>query len=124
MSAAVQTSAPLVEPDMFDDGAHNELIFEIHGELIEDASVRVKLVGVDARPLPVLCMDLKPLSGSKRTIHAGQVFSEATREQAERKAATLKKGAHVTLTTTFQDVHTVLPHVQAVDLHPSSKAHQ
>ncbi len=118
MSAAVQTSAHAGEADLFEDPVHNELVFEIEGELIEDAAVRVKLVGADAHPVPVLCLDLKPLRGSRRTIHAGQIYSEATRELAERKAASLKKGAHVTITTTYHDVHISLPHVQAVALHP------
>lgn len=119
MNAAVHTSAHPTEPDMFEDHSQHELVLEIQGELLEDATVRMKLVGPYATPLPVLYMDVKPLNGFKRTIHAEQLYSEATRKQAEQKAATLKKGAHITLTTTLHDMRTILPHVQAVALHPA-----
>jgi hypothetical protein len=118
MTTAVQTCATPVEPDMFYDPLQHELVVEIQCELTADAEVRTKIVGADQHSLPVLCMEAKPLNSFKRTIHAEQVFSEATRPNAERKAATLKKGARVTLTTTFHDMRTILPHVQAVALHP------
>lgn len=117
MKAAVHTSAPSVEPAA--DHSQHELVLEIEGELLEDAAVRVKLVGAEATPLPVLYMDVKPLNGFKRTIHAEQIYSEATRKQAEQKAATLKKGSRVTVTTTLHDMRTILPHVQSVVLHPA-----
>ena len=118
MSAAVQPSAQVAEPDMFEDHSQHELVLEIQGELLEDAAVRIKLVGPDATPLAVLYMDVKPLNGFKRTLHAEQIYSEATRKDAEQKAATLKKGARITLTTTLHDMRTILPHVQAVALNP------
>ena len=118
--AFVHTSAQTVEPAMFEVHSQHELVLEIQGELLEDADVRVKLVGPDATPLPALYMDVKPLNGFKRTIHAEQIFSEATRKQAQQKAATLKKGARITLTTTLHDMRTILPHVQAVALHHQS----
>jgi hypothetical protein len=120
MNAVLHTSAQAGKPDMFQDHSQHELVLEIQGELLEDAAVRVKLIGVDATPLPVLYMDVKPLNGFKRTIHAEQIYSEATRKQAEQKAATLKKGARITLTTTLHDMRTILPHVQAVALHHQS----
>lgn len=120
MTAAVHTSAQAREADMFDDASQHDLVLEIQGELLEDAVVRMKLVGALETPLLVLHMDVKPLNGFKRTIHAEQIYSEATRKQAEQKAATLKKGARITLTTTLHDMRIILPHVQAVAPHQQS----
>jgi len=116
-ATSVHTSAHGAEPDMFDAGQPHEQVFELHGELVADADVRTMVVGRDGHPLPVLCMEVRPLSGFKRTVHAEQIYTEANRPLAERKAATLKKGAHVTITTTLHDMRTILPHVQAVALH-------
>jgi hypothetical protein len=120
---AVHTSAPADEPDMFegtsaDPAAFMDLMLRIEGELIESARVCIKLIGDDQHPVPVLCMDVKPLNGFKRTIHAEQIFSESTRKLAEQKAATLKKGARITLTTSLHDMRTILPHVLSVALSP------
>lgn len=120
--SAVHTSAP-PEPDMFEGTesapvAHGDLTLQIVGVLIKSAEVRTKLVGEDQHPLPVLCLDVRPLSGLRRTTHVEQIFSEATRKEAEQKAATLKRGAHVTFTTTTRDMRIVYPHVQSVALNP------
>lgn len=124
-TAAVQTSAQ--EPDMFalvgaDVAAHGDFIVEIPGVLTHAATVCVKLVGEDQRPVPVLCMDIRPLSGVKRTIHAMQIYSEATRKEAEQKAAELKRGAHITLTTSLSGMRVSFPHIKHVALisHPES----
>lgn len=117
-SSTVHTSAPDAEPDMFDD-ARTETIVEMQGELVADAEVRTMVVGAAARPYPVLVLELKPLNGFKRRVVAQQIFSEADRAVAESKAATLKRGARITLTTTFRDMQWILPHVQAVALVPS-----
>jgi hypothetical protein len=116
MEDTEHTSAHDAEPDMFDGPQPHEIALTLRGELIADAEVRTEVFGRDEHPLPVLCMEFKPLSGFKRTIHAEQVFGEANRSLAERKAATLKKGAHITITTTLHDMRTILPHGQAVDL--------
>lgn len=102
-----------------DPVVHSDLVLEIAGVLISAAEVRVKLVGEDKHPVPVLCMDVRPLSGLKRTIHAEQIYSEATRKAAEQKAATLKRGAHVTLTTNLTGMRITFPHVQSVALNPA-----
>lgn len=99
-----------------DIAAHGDFIVEIHGVLTHAASVCVKLVGEDQRPVPVLCLDIRPLSGLKRTIHATQIYSEATRKEAEQKAAELKRGAHITLTTSLSGMRISFPHVKHVAL--------
>lgn len=120
MSDAVHTSAP-VEPDMFgfDPASIDEgPLLEVDGELIEDAQVRSKLVGDGLHAYPVLWLNLKPLNGLQRSLHVEQIYSEATRKLAEAKAATLKKGARVTVTTPVADMHVVFPHVREVALIP------
>lgn len=120
----VQTSAHDAEPDMFagTDAAPPgpEELFEIQGVLIASAVVRTKLTSHGTQPLPVLCMDVKPLTGLKRTIHAERVFSEASRKEAELLAETLKRGQRITLTTSLRDMRTILPHIKSVALTPSS----
>lgn len=96
--------------------AQSDLVLEIVGVLIHAAEVRTKLVGDDQHPMPVLCMDVRPLSGLKRTIHAEQIYSEATRKAAEQKAATLKRGSRITLTTNLTGMRITFPHVQGVAL--------
>lgn len=117
-SSTVHTSALDAEPDMFED-AHTETAVEMQLELISDAEVRTMLVGPTERTHAVLVLKLRPLNGFRRQVHAHQVFSEADRAIAERQAATLKKGARITVTTTFRDMVWILPHVQAVALHPA-----
>lgn len=117
---AVQTSAPDAEDDMFATEGE-PLCFDLDGVLLQDAQVRTGLVGEHKRPMPVLWLEIRPvhaLVGSGRTIHVEQIYSEASRKQAEHKAASLKKGARVRITTTFHGMRTILPDVQAVALIP------
>jgi len=124
-AAAVQTSARDAEPEMFGsvDLAPGRdmraVMLAITGELITDAEVRTKVVGLDQHPLPVLVLELRPLSGLHRIVRAEQVYTEPARKAAERLAATLKKGARVTVTTPLDDMRTYFPHVAAVALIPT-----
>ncbi|ATA54563.1 hypothetical protein CKY39_16115 [Variovorax boronicumulans] len=127
-TAAVQTSALDAEPDMFGSvdlasgpDMHAEML-AIPGVLIANAEVRTKLVGLDQHPLPVLVLELRPLSGLQRVVHAELVYTEPARKSAERLAATLKKGTRVTVTTPLDDMRTYFPHVAAVALIPTPKA--
>ena len=124
MTHAVQTSALDAEPDMFGaiepsprTDTHVEML-AVPGELVVDAEVRTKLVGQDHHPLPVLLLELRPLSGAQRTVHAELVYTEATRKAAESLAATLKRGMRVTVTTPLHDMRTIFPHVAGVSLLP------
>ncbi len=119
----VQMPAQDPQPDMFGGREPepafdtNQVVIQLTGELIS-AEVLTKAVGADQRELPVLCMDVRALTGFRQTIHAEQIFTEATRKLAEHKAASLKKGSRITLTTVLQDMCTFLPHVQSVQLNP------
>lgn len=91
-------------------------LIELDGVLIEDAQVRSKPVGDGLHVRPVLWLNIRPVSGLHRTVHIEQIYTEATRKEAEGKAATLRKGSRVTVTTPVTDMHIVLPHVRAVTL--------
>lgn len=94
-------------------------VLEVPGVLTRDAEVRTKPVGHDGHALPVLCLDMAPLNGRDRSVHAEIPFREAERKQAEQLAATLRRGAHVSITTPVDGMRTIFPHVQAVVLvHP------
>lgn len=120
--AAVQTHAHDAEPDMFTAEAapaapapnDPSVLVQITGRLIKHAEVRTMVVGQDHHPVPVLCMDLRPLTGLKRTIHAEQIYTEATRVMAEMKARGLTKGSHITITTALDGMRVILPHVRSV----------
>lgn len=122
----VQTLAP--EPDLFQNDeplpsasehARGEsFVLEIHGVLLHPATVSNKIVGNDHHLVPVLCMELRPASGRKHTVVAYEVFTEATRHLAEAKAKSLKRGTHVTFTTTTTGMRTLFPHVRHVDIFP------
>jgi len=125
-ATAVQTSAHDAEPDMFGmDLAHGVDLsagaIVLQGVLVQDAEVRTQLVGLDSHPRPVLWLEIRPASRLHRTVHAEQIYTEATRKEAERIAATLKRGARVTVTTPLADMRTIFPHVQAVALLPSTR---
>ena len=124
-AAAVHTSALDANHDTYigitpasGPGMHAEML-AIPGVLIANAEVRTKLVGLDQHPLPVLVLELRPLSGLHRVVHAELVYTEPTRKSAERLAATLKKGARVTVTTPLDDMRTYFPHVADVALLPT-----
>jgi hypothetical protein len=120
----MQTSARITTPDTSDDlsephGAH-DLVIQIEGVLLQSAEVRSKPVGDGSHMRPVLCLEIAPLhKGLRRHIHAEQVYTEAGRKDAEARAAGLKRGAHVTLTTSLIDMRTVFPHIQSVVLTPT-----
>lgn len=126
MNAAVQTCAPADEPDMFagTDAAPPaptaDLVLEIQGVLISAAEVRSKPVGDGTQMRPVLCLDVSPLNKAlRRRMHVEQIYTEATRKDAEARAAQLKRGAHITFRTTLVDSRVVFPHVLSVALSPS-----
>ena len=51
-----------------------------------------------------------------KTMHAEQVYTDATRHLAEAKAKTLKKGARVRVRTSVLDMRLYLPHVEHIQL--------
>lgn len=119
---AVRTSAHQAEPDMFGlpdvPCAPGAPLLQLSGVLLEDACVRTKLVDGGQHSLPVLCIEVAPLSKLGHSLHAEQVYTEATRKLAEDRAAALRKGTRITLTTPLAGMRVFLPHVQSVDLKP------
>lgn len=123
IAAAVQTCAPVSEPDIFGDTpaapAHqvDDVLITITGVLVHAAEVRTKPVGDGTQMLPVLCLDIAPLNkGLRRRIHVEQIYTEATRKHAEARAALFKRGAQVTFTTALTDMRVLFPHVRSVAL--------
>ena len=83
------------------------------GVLRTDAQVRVKPVDRGVK-LVVLCMELCHVGDAHHSVHAEQIFTEATRALAEAKARTLRKGTTVNLTASLADMRISLPHVESV----------
>lgn len=121
--SAVYTSAHAAEPDMFAGTAAapltlpdcGDLVIEIRGVLTSPAEVRTQLIGDGEHMRPVLCMEVSPFNKAlRRRIHVEQIYTEATRKDAERRAAELRAGAHITFRTTLVDMRITFPHVQSV----------
>lgn len=124
MSASVQTSAQTVEPDLFAEVPPVDAFYlQVKGVLLDAAEVVTRHTA-DGLDVPVICMDLCPLSGAALRLHAELVFSKPEFGKARTTAGALPKGAHVVVYTPLQGVRRdFLPDVRAVFLLPSSKAH-
>ncbi|WPG35160.1 hypothetical protein [Variovorax sp. EBFNA2] len=129
IAPAVQTSAQAHEPDLFGDaplpaGADLDAFhLRVEGVLLEAAEV-VTRHGPDGVDVPVISMDLRPLSGADLKVHAELVFSKPEFGKAQTKAGTLHKGACVAITTPLKGIRRdCLPDVRSVALLPSPKAH-
>ena len=85
---------------------------EFTGVLVRAAEVRTKPVGDGTHALPVVCLDLHQVGPGLHLVHAEQIFTEATRKQAEALAASLPKGARVTVRTPLLGIRISLPHVE------------
>lgn len=130
MNAAVHTSAQAHEPDLFAGSvdfasAHLDAFhLVVKGVLIEAAEVltRHALDGVD---VPVICMELRPLSGADLKVRAEFVFSKPDFTKAQTKAQALPKGTRVAITTPLKGIRRdFLPDVRSVAVLPPSEAHQ
>jgi len=130
MNAPVHTSALAGEADLFAETqppaqpyleSHH---LEVKGVLIEAAEVltRQSADGVD---IPVIAMDLRPLSGADLKVHAELAFTNPEFGKARTKAATLPKGAHVVISTPLKGIRRdFLPDVRSVALLPPTEAPQ
>lgn len=130
---AVHTSVRAAEPDMFagtEAAPHvapscDDLVIEIQGVLVSSAEVRSKPIGDGTQVRPVLCLDVAPFNKAlRRRIHVEQIYTEATRKDAEQRAAQLKRGAHITFRTTLVDMRITFPHVQSVAIIPQPCTHE
>lgn len=112
---SVQTSAHLSE-DLFAGTPDAAPKFQVRGTLAQDAEIRIKTIGADGVPLPVLCLELREVGPGRHTVHAEQVHTEATRHRAEALVQSLKAGREVTVTASLQHMRLVLPFVELVQL--------
>lgn len=121
MNAPVHTSAHTCEPDLFGDAqnptfVHLNAQLVIKGVLIEAAEVVTRQTP-DGTDVPVICMELRPLSGADLKVRAELVFSKLEFGRAQTKAGTLPKGARVAITTPLKGIRRdFLPNVRSVAL--------
>lgn len=123
MNAAVQTSAlerPEPEMDLFGPAPTQPaaILIELKGTLLRNAEVREKPVGDGYHALPVLCLELVTNAALHQTLHVEQVYTENTRHLAAEKAASLKRGAKVSITTNLLDMRVSFPHVERIQVLP------
>lgn len=130
MNAAVQTSAPAVEADMFAGSeptpiVADDLVIEFQARLVRAATVTNKLVDHGTQLRPVLCLDLVPVGPNllHQRMHVEKPYPESRRKEAEALAATLKRGAHITFRTTLVNRLVKFPNALSVALSPSPDHH-
>jgi hypothetical protein len=130
MTAAVHTSAQACEPDLV-GGALDLASFDldafhlvVKGVLIEAAAVVTRHTP-DSPDVPVICMELRPLSGADLKVRAELAFSKPDFAKAQTKADALPKGTRVAITTPLKGIcRDFLPDVRSVAVLPPSEAHQ
>ncbi|WP_137860774.1 hypothetical protein [Variovorax sp. 3P27G3] len=121
----VQTSALAGESDLFGvteprERSHLDAFhLTVKGVLIESAEV-VTRTTADGTDVPVICMDLRPLSGAALKLHAEIPFTHPEFGRARAKAQALSKGACVVIATPLEGIYRdFLPDVRSVVLLPS-----
>lgn len=98
-----------------------DVVFQFEGVLQSHATVRVRPSRKTGREVTVLCLELRVDTG--RVIHAEQEFQHSAHADAERRAATLRKGTRVSLQHPIEDVRLVLPHVSSLQtIQPATAA--
>lgn len=107
-----------VEADLFGDAippagatapaAPLDLRLTFSGVLAAHAEVRTKLLD-GCIYVPALCLDIEHVGSGHHRVHAEQLFTEATRADAEALAHRLRKGQRVTVTTALADMRLFLP---------------
>ncbi len=103
--------------DLFSPPSADRLMFS--GILARDAQIRIKPVGHDGRPTPVLCLELRDVGPGQHTLRAEQVYTEATRKHAEAAAARLREGTRVSVTSPIDHLRLSLPCVESIHLEPA-----
>ena len=117
---AAQAEFAAAEPDMFADKPQQApppaYRIGFTGTLLRAAEVRCKPMGDQLHTVPVLCLELRSHSPGAQTMHAQQVFTDATRPQAEALAKRLPKGTQIRIVTQLADMHITLPGIDSVEL--------
>lgn len=93
------------------------------GTLARDAEVRVKPVGRQGDPAPVLCLDLQDVVPHASAVHVEQVFATADRAKAEAIAARLRKGMRISARCLMQDVRLSLTNAFGIEAQPVPHPH-
>ena len=128
----MQTSAPSksaaraeaeylgAEPDMFGHVAAPPVVqpmrIGFNATLLCAAEVRCLPSDDQLHTVPVLCLELRSHNPGGQIMRAQQLFTDATRHQAEALAKRLPKGAQVHIITALADMRITLPHVDSVEL--------
>ena len=113
------TQCEVAEPDMFGHPTPTpvQLIrIGFTGTLLSQAVVRCRPTLDQLHAVPVLCLELRSNGPGHQTMHAEQIYTDATRPEAEALAKRLPKGAQVHIVTPLADMRITLPHVDSVEL--------
>lgn len=99
---------------MFEGGRQ---LLQFVGRLTHDAEVRMKAIGPDDKPMPVLCLDIKVDGPGERIVHAEQAYPGSDRFAADAQALRLRQGALVSIKADPQTMRLSLPLVEEIQLH-------
>lgn len=86
----------------------------VSGELLQDAQVRIKPLGEDRTPMPVLCLLLNSDGPSTVPVACEQVYPPAMRADADRAALSLRKGMRITVLAPIAHIRTTLTHCSQI----------
>lgn len=99
---------------MFEGGRK---LLQFVGRLTHDAEVRMKALGPDNTPMPVLCLDIKIDGPGERIVHAEQAYPGNDRFAADACALRLRQGALVSIKADPQAMRLSLPLVEEIQIH-------
>lgn len=123
-SAAVQTSAPAAEVDLFGTvptaAPCIRAVFE--GTLREDAHVAVRPAD-HGHARPVVVLDLVDVGAGHHCLHVEQPFPHADRFVADAHAARLKRGMRVQILAPLKGSTLVLPNAEQVTAISATQSH-
>lgn len=123
MTEATSPAAQFLASDMFDGQADapaspNAPQATFTGQLVRNADVRTKPPRDGLHAVPIVCLELKSTAKhDHRICHAQIAFKDNERHQAEQRAAQLKKGHIVTVSTCALEVCMTFPQAQIINTH-------
>ena len=96
----------------------------IEGTLVQDALVRIKPMGDDETPMPVLCLVINTIGPSQEPVRAEQTYPPSLRADAEKAAHAMRRGMHVSVTAPVAHIRTSLAHCASITVGAKAPHHQ
>lgn len=96
----------------------------IEGTLAQDAQVRLRPMGEDETPMPVLCLVIDTIGSSLEPVRAEQTYPPSHRADAEKAAQAMRRGMHVSVTAPVAHIRTSLAHCASITVGAKAPHHK